>query len=112
MSASLPVALMEDVTYHDLEPVPAAPAAAADLTRLSSVPVEVTVELGRTRMTIGQTLDLTPGAIIPLGRPAGEPVDLLVNGRPIGRAEVVVVDDEFGVRVIEIVSPDLAADAA
>jgi flagellar motor switch protein FliN len=88
-----------------LEAVPdAAPAAHdADLARLHAVPVELAVEIGRTRMTIGDTLGLGPGSIISLNRMAGEPVDLLVNGKPIARGEVVVIDEEFGLRVTEVV---------
>ena len=74
----------------------------ADLTRLHDVPVELTVEIGRTRMTIGETLALGPGAIVSLNRLAGEPVDLLVNGTPIARGEVVVIDEEFGLRITEV----------
>ena len=80
-----------------------------DLQRLHDVPVELAVEIGRTRMTIGETLALGPGSIVSLNRLAGEPVDLLVNGRPIARGEVVVVDEEFGLRVTEIVSSALPA---
>lgn len=76
----------------------------ADLERLHDVPVELAVEIGRTRMTIGETLGLGPGAIVTLDRLAGEPVDLLVNGRPIARGEVVVIDEEFGLRITEVVS--------
>jgi flagellar motor switch protein FliN/FliY len=75
-----------------------------DLQRLHDVPVELAVEIGRTSMTIGETLALGPGSIVSLNRLAGEPVDLLVNGRPIARGEVVVVDEEFGLRVTEIVA--------
>lgn len=75
-----------------------------ELQRLHDVPVELAVEIGRTRMTIGETLALVPGSIVSLNRLAGEPVDLLVNGRPIARGEVVVVDEEFGLRVTEIVA--------
>ena len=82
-----------------------------DLQRLHDVPVELAVEIGRTRMTIGETLALGPGSIVSLNRLAGEPVDLLVNGRPIARGEVVVVDEEFGLRVTEIVSTALPAPA-
>jgi flagellar motor switch protein FliN/FliY len=80
-----------------------------DLQPLHDVPVELAVEIGRTRMTIGETLALGPGSIVSLNRLAGEPVDLLVNGRPIARGEVVVVDEEFGLRVTEIVSSALPA---
>jgi flagellar motor switch protein FliN/FliY len=89
-------------------PGPAAvqqPAAEApDLARLRAVPVELAVEIGRTRMTIGDALSLAPGSIITLNRMAGEPVDLLVNGRAIARGEVVVIDEEFGLRVTEVVT--------
>jgi flagellar motor switch protein FliN len=84
--------------------------AASELERLSDVPVELTVEIGRTRMTIGETLALGPGSIITLNRLAGEPVDLLVNGKPIARGEVVVIDEEFGLRVTEIVGRSAAPD--
>ena len=73
-----------------------------DLARLHDVPVELAVEIGRTRMTIGETLALGPGAIVSLNRLAGEPVDLLVNGTPIARGEVVVIDEEFGLRITEV----------
>ncbi len=75
---------------------------AADLGRLSDVPVELAVEIGRTRMTVGATLELRPGSIVVLDRVAGEPVDLLVNGTPIARGEVVVIDEEFALRVTEV----------
>jgi len=75
----------------------------ADLRRLSEVAMELSVEIGRTHMTVGETLELRAGAIVTLDRLAGEPVDLLVNGTPIARGEVVVVDEQFGLRVTEIV---------
>ena len=65
--------------------------------------MELAVEIGRTRMTIGQALSLGPGSFVTLDRLAGEPVDLLVNGRPIARGEVVVIDEEFGLRITEII---------
>jgi flagellar motor switch protein FliN/FliY len=89
---------------------PLAPGLTGDLERLHDVPVELAVEIGRTRMTIGETLALGPGSIITLNRLAGEPVDLLVNGKPIARGEVVVIDEEFGLRVTEVttgVSPSV-----
>ena len=90
-------------------PAPSADAAfagAADLGRLSDVPVELAVEIGRTTMTIRETLAIAPGSIIALDRMAGEPVDLLVNGRRIARGEVVAIDEEFGLRVTEVVSAE------
>ncbi|MGZ4687486.1 flagellar motor switch protein FliN [Oryzihumus sp.] len=74
---------------------------------LRDVVMGVSVELGRTRMTVRELLSLTPGAIVELDRAAGSPVDLLVNGTLMARGEVVVVDEEFAVRVTEIVAPDL-----
>ena len=62
-------------------------------------------------MTIRETLALGPGSIVTLNRLAGEPVDLLVNGKPIARGEVVVIDEEFGLRVTEVVSAIPAGDA-
>ena len=78
--------------------------ASAELERLYDVPVELAVEIGRTRMTIRETLALGPGSIVTLDRLAGEPVDLLVNGKPIARGEVVVLDEEFGLRVTEVLA--------
>jgi flagellar motor switch protein FliN/FliY len=109
----------DDVDYAPFEatvgpgaPAPAPAPAAADLARLHDVPVELTVEIGRTRMTIGETLGLGPGSIITLDRLAGEPVDLLVNGKPIARGEVVVIDEEFGLRVTEVVADGARPGAA
>jgi len=89
---------------------PAATDLAGDLERLRDVPVELAVEIGRTRMTIGETLALGPGSIITLNRLAGEPVDLLVNGKPIARGEVVVIDEEFGLRITEVVTAARGAE--
>src|SRR5437588_2800211 len=97
--------MSEDLTLPQLESsaeAPEAPVAGADLRRLSAVPVELTVEMGRTQMTVGETLELRQGSIVTLNRMAGEPVDLLVNGAPIARGEVVVIDEQFGLRVTEM----------
>ncbi|GIE80079.1 hypothetical protein Aph02nite_60290 [Actinoplanes philippinensis] len=75
------------------------------LDMLHDVEMEVSAELGRTRMSVRELLSLTPGAIVELDRAAGSPADLLVNGRLIARGEVVVVDENFGIRITEIVSP-------
>ncbi len=74
------------------------------------MPVELAVEIGRTRMTIGQTLDLRPGSVVSLNRLAGEPVDLLINGKPIARGEVVVIDEEFGLRITDVVAGSRAVE--
>ncbi|MGI5169916.1 flagellar motor switch protein FliN [Spirillospora sp. CA-253888] len=78
---------------------------AARFDLLHEVEMEVTAELGRTRMTVRELLSLAPGAVVELDRAAGSPADLLVNGRLIARGEVVVIDENFGIRVTEIVSP-------
>lgn len=70
---------------------------------LSDVEMTVTAELGRAYMTVRELLALTPGAIVELDRIAGTPIDVLVNGTVVARGEVVVVDEEFGVRITEIV---------
>ncbi len=76
------------------------------LSLLHDVEMGVTAELGRRRMTVRDLLGLTPGAVIELDRAAGSPVDVLVNGTLIARGEVVVIDEEFGIRISEIVSPE------
>ena len=75
----------------------------SELERLGQVTLELTVEVGRTRMTLGQALALGPGSVITLDRLADQPVDLLVNGKAVARGEVVVIDDVFGLRVTQIV---------
>jgi flagellar motor switch protein FliN/FliY len=72
---------------------------------LLDVPLRVSVELGRTRMRVQELLELGPGAVVDLDRLAGEPVDILVNGRPIAVGEIVVVNDRYAVRVVSIRSP-------
>lgn len=70
---------------------------------IMDVPLEVTVELGRTHKSIQEILDFTPGTIIELNKIAGEPIDVLVNGKLVAKGEVVVIDESFGVRVTEII---------
>jgi flagellar motor switch protein FliN/FliY len=99
----------EDLAYEPLEPQPGSddPAAVgqgADLRRLRDVPVNLAVEIGRAEMTVGETLGLRPGSIVKLDRLAEEPLDLLVNGTRIARGEVVVIDEEFGLRLTEVVA--------
>ena len=70
---------------------------------IMDVPLEVTVELGRTKKSIAEILDFTPGTIIELDKIAGEPIDLLVNGKFVAKGEVVVIEESFGIRVTEII---------
>jgi flagellar motor switch protein FliN/FliY len=94
----------ETIEYEQFEERGAAAAshADADLRRLSDIPMELSVEIGRTQTTVGETLDLRVGSLIELEREAGAPADLLVNGTPIARGEVVVVDASYGLRITEI----------
>src|SRR3954451_16285088 len=94
---------MTDVEFTPLpEPGDLAGALGDDLTRLTDVTVELTVEVGRTHMSLGETMSLGQGSVVTLDRPADKPVDLLVNGRPIARGEVVVIDEQFGLRITEV----------
>lgn len=77
----------------------------ANIDFIADVPLQITVELGRTRKLIREILELVPGSIVELDKLAGEPVDVLVNGRLIARGEVVVIDENFGVRVTDIIHP-------
>ena len=77
-----------------------------DISLLLDVPMTLTVELGRTSRLVQEILGLGEGSIIELDKLAGEPVDLLVNGKLIAKGEVVVIDENFGVRITDIVSPD------
>ena len=93
--------------YHQGGPVPMQQRRGIEL--LHGVDMEVTVELGRTRLAVRDLLALAPGAVVELDRAAGAPADLLVNGRLIARGEVVVVDEDFGLRITEIVESRAAS---
>ena len=101
--------MSEAIDFAPLQPTATAPPQPAELERLVDVTVEVSVEIGRTSMTLGEALALGPGSVVGLHRMAGEPVDLLVNGRVIARGEVVVIDEEFGLRVTDVAAPRGAA---
>ena len=114
-SAALPSA--SAVADHEFAPLPAPAGASlragagAGRSGLAGGPIEllhevemgVTVELGRTRMLVRDILDLSPGSVIELDRAAGAPIDVLVNGTLIARGEVVVIDEEFGIRITEVI---------
>jgi len=72
---------------------------------LLDVPLDLSVELGRARMSIQDLLNLSPGSVIELDKIAGEALDILINGRLVARGEAVVVNDKFGIRISDIVSP-------
>lgn len=76
-----------------------------DLDFILDIPLEVTVEMGRTKMLINDLLQIGQGSVIELNRLAGEPLDILVNNKLVARGEVVVVGEKFGIRLTDIVSP-------
>ena len=100
---AVPVPVAQPVTFPSLDDASAAPGA-GDIGLLLDVPLQVTVELGRTQLRIRNVLELVPGSIVELDKLAGEPVDVLVNGKQIARGEVVVIDEEFGVRITDVAS--------
>ncbi|RUO56777.1 MULTISPECIES: flagellar motor switch protein FliN [Pseudidiomarina] len=76
-----------------------------DLDLIMDIPVKLSVELGRTKITIKQLLELAQGSVVELDGLAGEPMDILINGYLIAQGEVVVLDDKYGIRITEIVTP-------
>jgi flagellar motor switch protein FliN/FliY len=84
---------------------PAGNGSSSNLDLLLGVTLQVTVELGRTKMNIEEILHLGPGSVIELEKLAGEPVDVLINDKMIARGEVVVLDDRFGVRITDVLPP-------
>jgi len=115
-------AAMAEQTTIDAAPAPAAAAQPADifpsfappnaaggvmneLDMILDIPVQITVELGRTKITIKNLLQLAHGSVVELDAMAGEPMDVLVNGTLIAQGEVVVVNDKFGIRLTDIITP-------
>lgn len=90
--------------FANFSPAPAQPAG-NDLNMILDIPVQLTVELGRTRIPIKNILQLAQGSVVELDAMAGEPMDVLVNGFLIAQGEVVVVNDKFGIRLTDIVTP-------
>ncbi|HIV70005.1 MAG TPA: flagellar motor switch protein FliN [Candidatus Aquabacterium excrementipullorum] len=95
---------MTPATFANFSPAPANPAG-NDLNMILDIPVQLTVELGRTRIPIKNILQLAQGSVVELDAMAGEPMDVLVNGFLIAQGEVVVVNDKFGIRLTDIVTP-------
>lgn len=100
--AVAPSAVVQPAAFAPLDGGAALGASFGNIGLLEDVSLQVTVELGRTHMPIREILDMTPGAIFELEKLAGEPVDILVNGKLFGKGEVVVIDENFGVRITEI----------
>jgi flagellar motor switch protein FliN/FliY len=68
--------------------------------------MEVTIEIGRTRLPVGELLRLQPGQVLALDREVGSPLDMFINGTLLARGEIVIVDDQFGFRVTSVVVPE------
>ncbi len=100
---SVPV---HQVDVDSVKTVPKAPADMdSNLKLILDIPVEVKVEVGHSRLSIREVLNLGPGAIVELDRTAGSPADLIVNGTKVGHGDVVVVDESYGIRITKLVDP-------
>jgi flagellar motor switch protein FliN/FliY len=102
-----PTEITDQVAPVAFDNFTATPNAAAgnDINMILDIPVQLTVELGRTRIPIKHILQLAQGSVVELDAMAGEPMDVLVNGYLIAQGEVVVVNDKFGIRLTDIVTP-------
>ncbi len=76
-----------------------------DIEGILDIPIEISVEIGRSKMTIGELLSLNRGSIVELDKMAEDPVDIYVNDRLLGKGEIVVANERLGVRILEIVTP-------
>lgn len=99
-----PPANVQPAAFSSFDAPNLQPSEANNLNMLLDIPLKVTVELGRTNRSVQEILELSPGSIIELDKLAGEPVDILVNNKLIAKGEVVVIEENFGVRVTDIIS--------
>lgn len=104
--AQYPPQSVQSVQFAPLGASSMAPQAAGSLDRILDIPLKVTVELGSSRLKVKNVLELAKGSVVELDKLSGEPVDLLVNGRLMARGEVVVINENFGVRISEILGPE------
>ncbi|MCM3356922.1 flagellar motor switch phosphatase FliY [Psychrobacillus sp. MER TA 171] len=102
--SNTPPVEVQQAQFASFEATNLTPNESRNLNLLLDIPLQVTVELGRTRRTVKEILELTSGSILELDKLAGEPVDILVNNRHIAKGEVVVIDENFGVRITDILS--------
>jgi flagellar motor switch protein FliN len=100
-----PADTVAPASFTNFAPATTGPAAGNDINMILDIPVQLTVELGRTRIPIKNILQLAQGSVVELETLAGEPMDVLVNGYLIAQGEVVVVNDKFGIRLTDIVTP-------
>src|SRR5437879_1867502 len=80
-----------------------------DLAMLHDIPLQISIEIGRLKIRVGDLVKLTAGSLLELKKPAGEPLDISINGTYVARGEVIVVEQTSGVRIIEILKPDSIA---
>ncbi len=104
-TGTLPEPAAGKPVFERLTPSEGSGGASHDIDMVLDIPVHLTVELGRTKIPIRQILQLAQGSVVELDGLAGEPMDVLVNGCLIAQGEVVVVNDKFGIRLTDIVTP-------
>ena len=100
-----PAETVAPASFANFAPTGVSTAGGNDINMILDIPVQLTVELGRTRIPIKHILQLAQGSVVELETLAGEPMDVLVNGYLIAQGEVVVVNDKFGIRLTDIVTP-------
>ena len=103
--ASAPATRAPTAVFEQFSSQPSKPAGANDIDLILDIPVQLTVELGRTKIAIKNLLQLAQGSVVELDGLAGEPMDVFVNGCLIAQGEVVVVNDKFGIRLTDIITP-------
>ena len=105
MSGAVQMETVAPASFTNFAPTDGITGAGNDLNMILDIPVQLTVELGRTRIPIKNILQLAQGSVVELEAMAGEPMDVLVNGYLIAQGEVVVVNEKFGIRLTDIVTP-------
>ena len=105
MEASTPAPRAPAAAFEQFSPAPPKGAGGSDIDLILDIPVQLTVELGRTKIAIKNLLQLAQGSVVELDGLAGEPMDVFVNGCLIAQGEVVVVNDKFGIRLTDIITP-------
>ena len=103
MGYGMPNVNIQPAQFQNFAPGQGEMVSAESIGLIRDVPLEVTVELGRTSKSISDILEFAPGTIIELDKIAGEPIDVLVNGKFVAKGEVVVIEESFGVRIMEII---------
>jgi flagellar motor switch protein FliN/FliY len=104
-SKKKPKTAVSNANFEELQKTERKNGAAIDIDFILDIPLTVTVELGRCKMLIGELLQLGQGSVVELAKFAGEPMDVFINQKLIAKGEVVVVNEKFGVRLTDIVSP-------